>query len=168
MEHQTSSMSDVAPAAKRPRSEAQKAAFERARAAREASILRKHKLLQEAVSPHEDAMEEEEVVEEKAQQQPQQQQQQQQQQPEPEPEPQQQQPAPLQPAPLQPQPHQEEEDEYDYVTFDPDEIRSQLHSTLAEVQQLRQQMEGLHGKHTELEQTFTRHNVRQANMLNFV
>jgi hypothetical protein len=161
------------PAAKRPRTELQKAAFERARAAREASILRKHQMLKEAelrrtsemsATPP-DPMEEEE-------QQPEQQpiQHQQVEQPIQQQEVEQQTSSMSGVAPIQQQPlkEQEEEEEYDYVTFDPDEIRSQLHSTLAEVQQLRQQMEGLHGKHTELEQTFTRHNVRQANMLNFV
>ena len=150
------------PAAKRPRTEAQKAAFERARAAREASIIKKHQLLQVAEQNPSEFMnasrsplgeadtaeplgeKEEELVEQA---------------------PQEQQPPPQQPPPQQ---QVQEDEEYDYVTFDPDELRSQLHSTLAEVQQLKEAMQGLHGKHAELEQTFSRHNVRQANMLNFV
>jgi hypothetical protein len=60
------------------------------------------------------------------------------------------------------------DDDYDFVEFDPEELRSQLQTTQAELQALKTAVDGLHGKHSDLESTWANHNVRQANMLNFV
>jgi hypothetical protein len=58
--------------------------------------------------------------------------------------------------------------EYDYVDFDPEELRGQLSSTMHEIQQLKEAFKGLHSKHGELEQSWQQHNVKSANLLNFV
>jgi hypothetical protein len=150
-------MNEGAPPAKKPRSQLQIDAFSKARKCREEAIIKKHLEAQKAstsvnVPEQLDAMEDE-PTDPVSQIQPQQ--------PLPEVS---QQPPPVQ----QQQQQQQQEEEYDYVSFDPDEIREQLQSTQAELKALRESLQGLHGKHSELESTWASHNVRTANMLNFV
>jgi hypothetical protein len=143
-----------APPAKKPRSEAQKAAFEKARAAREANILKKFQANQAVLKP-EVAAEAEERAEERAE------------------------PSPAEPDVVDSQsstplaqsggcsPVQEDE-QHEYISFDPDELREQISSTHQELKTLREAMAGLHSKHSELEQSWQQHNVKTANLLNFV
>ncbi len=155
-----------APPTKKPRTEAQKAAFERARKAREANIIKKHMQLTEGtVDPFKGTLKEqsdtardeaqpsgtvpsEQVIE---------------------------QPHPAAPPVLeesQPMEVTQEEDEHDYIDFDPEELKTQLHSTKKEVQELAAAMKlalaDLQGKHESLETSWQQHGVKTANMLNFV
>jgi hypothetical protein len=150
------------PPAKKPRSEAQRASFEKARAAREASILKKHQATMAAVPKPEQVQAPEPVAEEEEEQTaddsesitP---------------------PAQtggMSPAAMELVEEEEQavsqEPDVEYVDFDPDELRGQLSSTLQEIQQLKDAFQGLHSKHTELEQSWQQHNVKSANLLNFV
>jgi hypothetical protein len=145
------------PPAKKQRSAAQVAAFEKARAAREANILKKFQANQAVLKPEvEERAEEAEEPEEET----------------------------VVASPAEPEvdsqsstplaqsggctPVQEEEEEHEYVSFDPDELREQISSTQSELRTLREAMAGLHSKHSELEQSFQHHNVKTANLLNFV
>jgi hypothetical protein len=149
------SMSQEGPPAKKPRSQAQILAFERARKCRDEAIIKKHLDSQKGKAPEK---------------------------PEPEPEPEQEpedamdvqepvsavKPQQLSTPVQEPQVLQQDQEEFEYVSFDPDEIRGQLQSTQAELQALRETVQGLHGKQSDLESTWQQHNVRSANMLNFV
>jgi hypothetical protein len=147
------------PPAKKQRSEAQKAAFEKARAAREANILKKFQANQAVLKPEstaEETTEEPEPVEEEL----------------------------ADASPAEPEvdsqsstplaqsggctPVQEEGGEHEYISFDPDELREQISSTQSELRTLREAMAGLHSKHSELEQSWQQHNVKTNNLLNFV
>jgi hypothetical protein len=160
-----------APPAKKPRSEAQKAAFEKAKAAREANILKKFQANQAVLKPEstaEETTEEPEPVEEElasgaatykrsafADASP------------AEPEVDSQSSTPLAQSGGC-TPVQEEGEEHEYVSFDPDELREQISSTQSELRTLREAMAGLHSKHSELEQSWQQHNVKTNNLLNFV
>jgi hypothetical protein len=145
---------NTGPPAKKARSQAQIDAFEKAKKCREQAIIKKHLESQKAKEPEK---------------------------PEPEPEPEdamdvQEQKEPVSAVkpqqlstPVQePQVLQQDQEEYEYVSFDPDELRGQLQSTQEELKALRETVQGLHGKQSDLESTWQQHNVRSANMLNFV
>ena len=134
------------PPAKKPGSEARIAAFERARAAREANMRAKWQAEQDAapaVVALPEPMEQDE--------------------PEPEPVAP---PAPMAAAPMVLQ------EEQDYVDFDVEGFRNDLYEkldgALAEVKQLREHMTGISSKQEELQSSWQKHGVRASNMLNFV
>lgn len=61
-----------------------------------------------------------------------------------------------------------EEDDREFVDFDPDEFKTGLTETRAELNALKAQLEELQGSHKDLHSTFTSHGIKQAHMLNFV
>jgi hypothetical protein len=143
------------PPAKKQRSAAQVAAFEKARAAREANILKRFQANQAVLKPEVEERAEEPEAEE----------------PEEEisagPEVDSQSSTPLAQSGGC-TPVQEDDAEHEYISFDPDELREQISSTQSELKTLREAMAGLHSKHSELEQSWQQHNVKTNNLLNFV
>ena len=140
---------DGQPPAKKPRTEAQIAAFERARAAREANLRSKWQAEQDAVpaaTPAALPMEQDEpaAVSE-----------------------------PVVPAPpLAAAPVVVQEEVQDYLDFDPDSFKNELYdkinSALDEVKQLREHITGVASKQEELQSSWQKHGVRSNNLLNFI
>jgi hypothetical protein len=140
--------------AKKPRSQAQIDAFEKARAARENNLKRKWQAEQEAQKQHVPEPEQEVKPEEE-------------QQPvdtEAETPP----TTPVAPSKAVSQ----QEDDHDIIDFDPDSFRDELyeklHATTEELKQLKEHVHGLKSKHEELESSWHQHGVRSAHALNFV
>jgi hypothetical protein len=65
-----------------------------------------------------------------------------------------------------------QDDEKDYIDFDPDAFRNELYEKLGaartEIDKLKKHVHGVSSKLDELQTSFQKHNVRAANMLNFV
>jgi hypothetical protein len=138
------------PAAKKPRSAAQQAAFEKCRQARMEATKRKliesGQLVEPPVVQQDDtAMEEQEEeydeppvaqvkqVKKKQQQQP-----------------------------------VEDDSEYMTVDFDPEDVYKRMEAYQSELSQLKQHVHGLHGRHESLEGEFKQYGVKQAYETNFV
>jgi hypothetical protein len=147
--------STEAPAAKRPRSAAQQAAFEKCRLARQEATKRKLIESGQLVEPpavvqqDDTAMEEEEDDDE---------------------------PPPVQikqtKKKQQQQPVAMEEEEYETIDFDPEDVYKRMEAYQAQYQaelaQLKEHVHGLHGRHESLEGEFQAYGVKQAYATNFV
>lgn len=143
------------PATKKPRSEAQIAAFEKARKAREDNLRKKFAAEAAAQRPTT---------------------------PEPEPEPEHgdseesaPQPQPSVPAQKEQQPSPmevEQEHESEIVDFDPESFRNELyeklHAANAQIEELKKHVHGVRSQQEELQSSWQKHGVRTSNMLNFV
>lgn len=135
--------------AKKPRSAAQQAAFERCLEARRKAIIEKHEMSKQTpVQEAQQQQEEEPVVAA-----------------EPEPAPA---PEPAQPVFQQQQQPVVADDDNDFVDIDGDHIMNELASTRHELQELKSHIHELRSKHTEIETDWRSHNVRRMQDLHFV
>jgi hypothetical protein len=136
---------------KTPRTEAQIAAFEKARKTREASLRLKFQAEQAAKTPppptvveETEPVHEDEVAEEREQEE----------------------------AAIGPDKSSVTVPEDDTIDFDPDAFRTELYGKLDEahkhISELREHITGLNSKHDELQSSWQQHGVRAANSLNFV
>lgn len=133
---------------KKPRSQAQLDAFEKARSVRQANMRKQIEAEQaaEKAAQKPAAAEEDEEAE----------------MPDP--------PAatPRPPAPEKPAVHKDMSVDDEYDTFDASEIVSSLNATRQELEELRNHVNDLNGKHGQLHDNFMQHGINKASSLNFV
>jgi uncharacterized glyoxalase superfamily metalloenzyme YdcJ len=135
------------PAKKKPRSESQIAAFEKARKAREDNLRRKFEAEKKPEPVIETVTEEEEEKEDE--------------------------PMPQAAAAVTVQQQQpKQEDQHEYIDFDPESFRNELydklHAANEEIKALKEHVHGVSSKQEELQSSWQRHGVRSNNLLNFV
>jgi hypothetical protein len=153
----TEAQAQAPPAAKRPRSAAQQAAFEKCRLARQEATKRKLIESGQLVEPPAVVQQDDTAMEEQE---------------EDDDEPpvvqvkqtkkkQQQQPVAV-----------EDDSEYETIDFDPTDVYNRMEAYQAEYQaqlaQLKEHVHGLHGRHESLEGEFKQYGVKQAYATNFV